>query len=261
MARPRENPEPFSLFPFLSILTCVIGVLAIVIAIGRLDLNALISDEDHVRIEYARVVEEQTEARQACDDLRRLIKEAETMREEIVRMEANLAQQQAAKADSEAQARQTQALRERVADRRKLLDELRFRQASLIGKIDSLRQSASRMGTSANPAVQVMPAATGGVQDLRPVFVECTAAGLKVLPDGGRIAADEIGSSRRLNDLLSRIRSDAAGRTSLVFMLRPDGHDSWWAAVQRAHTAQVRYGTLPVPGTGPIDVSEFLLER
>ena len=263
--RKRGNKQGVSLFPFLSILACVIGTLTLLItalALGQMDNDTVASAEDFQRVQ---------------DDIERERKLIERIEERIE------------KAESEA----GDALKE-LADARVKLEELRLKKEALLAQLDNpdeekspleipnvdveqhkkrmaeiqaeiarqeklIEELAAELKERGGPVreAEVIIQPTGSGVDLEPTFVECTAAGIVVLeadpPQHVRradLAGDEDFRSL-LDDVANRPKA------SVVFLVRDDGLPTYFDASNVARGRYARNGKLPVVGQGKIDLSMF----
>ena len=187
MARRRRNRgETVSLFPFLSILACVIGTLTLMItalALGQIDNTQspeviARADEHEQRLAEIKTREEE------ADKLQRLLDEAAALREELTRALAELKrlqeqQKQDTKNADDSQKKKIQLLAE-AAKLRQLIDGIQTELTSLLVK---LRRLQAELRTRKNPpkeaVVKIQPGGSG--LDLDPTFVECIVAGVVLL--------------------------------------------------------------------------------
>ena len=266
MATPRKREaDEVSLFPFLSILACLIGALTLVISgltvasigqgqedesVKRADEHDLLSGAlARVRAEIEALgrrhaaYAEQQRALAALDDQLVALRQAVDERER----EAD-----AAEKDAAALREQTLRTEAEIANRKR---ELRERELAM-GKLD--KRVAERRAPPPDPQVVILPAdRTGDAPVLRPRFVEVAKRGIAFRRGGERIevAPKDIAEHAGFTDLLREVEADAAGQ--IVFLLRADAYGVW--SLTRAATDQIgpRYGLLPIRGSGAIDLSKF----
>jgi hypothetical protein len=107
-----------------------------------------------------------------------------------------------------------------------------------------------------NRPIRILP--HGSARPLQPFFVECRAEGVRVyqknLRDSLYYARESLDDVSRFRAFLQRVRSVRDG--TVIFLIRPDGVESYaWASGQSGRL-YVRHAKLPLPGQG---VLEFAL--
>lgn len=254
MAERRRRAElPGTLFPFLSVLACVIGTLTLLISTvaissvgtGLLDiarLEALREDRATAEAELASLEESAVKARVAL---------------------AAMSAQRSELAKLGVLELPTAAERERIA-------RLRIEAERLRRDIVAARSERARLSTSLARAkvefearddskdlrpIQLRPSGSG--RDLRPFFIECGSNGL-VLHRRDEALPLSMERGEGIGDppyvvFLRRVR--ATPGASVVFMLRPDAVALCLRAEQVAESVGIRQGRLPLPGQGEIDFS------
>jgi len=104
--------------------------------------------------------------------------------------------------------------------------------------------------------IRILPHGSG--TPLRPFFVECREAGVRVWRDdfSGSIylARGDLDDESRFSAFLQRVRMVREG--TVVFLIRPDGVDTYRWAQGRTDRLYVRHAKLPVPSFGEL---EFML--
>ncbi|MEO0475795.1 MAG: hypothetical protein AAF085_07480 [Planctomycetota bacterium] len=262
MAKPKSNSdEPVSLFPFLSILACLIGVLTFIItgvAISQMD-----ESEDLAAVErtekYGPLVaqlEEDREQLQVLDAAfvaeQAIDKQIEQLKKQIAQREKRIAQQQdREKVIQEAQAiqkqltqakQQTQAIKPKISE---LREQIQQDQIELEKRIEAGKPA----GTVVRPS--------GSGQNLKPHFIECTKSHLILHTRGKqtKVPNGKFAESKAFLALLDRVAKQEKER--VIFLLRPDGVGTYNNAARIARERQCRYGKIPVPGEGPLDLSMF----
>lgn len=252
--RTRRRGASVSLFPFLSILACVIGVLTFMItamAVGQLDRTAIARAEQYQKL-HDQAKADRAEMNRlegllaAVDAVHRQLAQARAELKDLASKRAAVTAAQAARAQLAAEAGQ---LRDALPA---LQTKLRQLEANVAQKRAEL---SKRDGPPPDAMVKVQPGGSG--VDLAPTFVECDAAGV-VIHQGGqrqRIARGKLRTDATFLGLLDRIADTKNG--TVVFLLRSDGVGTYRAASALARAHYCRNGKLPVPGRGPIDLSLF----
>ncbi len=266
MARRRKGGSPtVSLFPFLSILACVIGVLTLLItaiALGQLDPAELARIEQQLveqRERAERFAEAQTKVN-ALDtevrDAKRRIAQFEADRDELDKLTAQAAQLTEQRDKLRAERDDPGGL---VTESKKVAEqtaEAKAERDRLAKQLESVQQEIKdRKGPPAPPRVVVQPGGSG--VGLQPTFIECGPAEVvvHVKPTPLRIRRADLPKSDAYLKLLDRI-ADAEKQT-VVFLLRDKGVGTYYTARNIARQRFARNGKLPIIGAGPIDLTQF----
>lgn len=267
MARRRNNSgEGVSLFPFMSILACLIGILTLMISVSMQVKQ--IQDVGRNEEEKARAVEnrELTKISKALDaqiaklekDLQRdkatsaqLAKLEE--RKIVLKTEIAEASKDPAKTDEQLQ-KTIEVMREEIAALKKGRPPLNKRREELKAEL-ALRKNPPEKVES----VQIRPGGTGVRAASRLFFVECNSTGIVLLTGEGvpkTISQEAITKSPVYNAFLDEVKTT---RDSMVlFLIRKSGANSYnWAAGWAESKYEVLTGKLPVPNDGKIDLSLF----
>ncbi|MCM2372049.1 coiled-coil domain-containing protein [Aporhodopirellula aestuarii] len=265
MARRRNSSDDdISLFPFLSIIASVIGVLTMMIATLAL---AQTDTPDVAQIEeFEQKSKQLKQTNQEIEELRREISvsdssslqlreqkktlditvaELEDLLAELEQVESELAEQQAIKVVIPPV---DENLRETAADMQSQAESLREEIAQLEKELTT-RIDASEAN------VTVLPQGSG--LDFIPHFVECAADSivLHASDPPKRIRTANITTDE---DFLALLETVANGtRDSIVFMVRSDGLGTWRLCKKLCDDRSIRNGKIPIVGQGRIDLSRF----
>jgi len=217
-----------SLFPFLSVLACVIGVLALLItslAIERITSNA----EREASFAYEALLSRVRDARSEIHDLDERIgrvRGAEARAADLASAQAKLASLE--------------------SEHAKALEKLEERRAALAERKERPEEE---------PRILVQPSGRGSYRSA--FFVECTRESLIIHRAGESftvpILKDELPQS------FGRFLRAAKSRPGIVviFLIRPQGVEIYHQASVMAEAAGIRTGKLPIPGEGEIDLHYF----
>jgi hypothetical protein len=272
MAKPtKEAGEAISLFPFLSILTCVIGTLMLLItaiAMARMvgpsaaqgqektdptvaralrinQLNGRLAlQRDHLSRLELEIAERDAAAKSAAAELERARAKAAAKKREPSAEELKIQAGQAALAklagDAQQATGQVRELQAEIERTRQALEQL-HEQLKKEGRLPEERE------------VKVQPSGSG--TNLVASFVECTATGIVIHEgkDPARIRTADLKSSPEFSRLLERIHDKPEG--IVIFLIRSDGLECYQAAQAIAQGNYVRNGKLPIVGQGRIDLS------
>lgn len=259
-----EEGDAVSLFPFLSVLACVIGVLAMLVV--ALALSQVTKDDPQDEAEKRRAEERLKQFREIQENLKVDVKELERLRKLVSELEAQqkakLAQIEAFKkknADRLKQLEKEQELLKLVTD----LELLKQRIAGLTEDIKKLKEENKKLEEELKrrktprqyATVTIRPSGSG--VGLKPSFVECGASGIVIHTNdpAPRIRTADLKLSADFTNLLASVSVDA--NRTLVFLVREDGAGSYSSASRIATDLGVRNGKLPVMGQGNIDLSLF----
>ncbi len=286
MARRRpKDDEGVSLFPFLSIIACVIGVLTLLIA--ALALAQMGSNEGVASLEqYEKVQRELKEIQEEIerlktevgdDALQRANEMSEKQRElaaanqrleqllkriiELRKLLADLAQE--VKGAEGGTSKDGMDAERRGNELARLKAEIEQLEKSLVAQKEQLAQLDKELEERAKPPVEsevsVLPSGSG--LGFEPVFVECTG-GSVVIHQGDelpRILATELDQNETFLKLLVEVA--ASPKKTVVFLIRDNGLGTYRTARNLANVHEARNGKLPVIGKGRLDLSHFSKAR
>jgi hypothetical protein len=215
-ARRRRSAPSISLFPFLSVLNCLIGTLTLLIvalAVGQMATDGV--DVEAFEAAAATVASgtaerDELRARVAWAAARDLERRAGALEAELERLRVELAA--------------------------------------------SGRELSGRSALPSEPRIQLQPSGSG--RSLVPHFAECRAGALRLRGAGrwsAPIAVEGLGVSAELRRFLLDATSRRGG--TVIFLIRPDGVATYNAASALASRLGVRHAKLPLPGQGEIDLS------
>ncbi len=264
--RPRDDDDDVSLFPFLSIIACVIGVLTMMISTLAL---AQMDSPDVALIEaHEKATQELNAADEEVAALRSLLNEkigpdAARVREELTVNERELAKLAAELAEIKKQLDEQKkvkvvippldkAERESVASMQSQLTDLTEELAQLEKELTE-RKEASQSKTS------ILPGGSG--VNFTPHFVECAADSIVMhtIDPPKRIRANYMVTDKDFIALMETV----ANRTSdsIVFLVRSDALNTYRTARRLGTDREIRNGKLPVVGSGRIDLSHFATKK
>lgn len=256
MSRARRRAQTsVSLFPFLSVLACVIGALTLLItasAIGQVATDTVDLEQ------YEKLERSITRDREALTTLGALSDELAKLDAEIQRNRDEKRRMRDAKDQARTRLQRAAPLREELrlasleverleADLQRLEAEVRARG----------RELESTRASIAETPIVIQP--TGSGYGLDPHFAECRAEGL-VLYEGAerrrtQVSAKDVTTSALLRRFLRRVRGREAA--TLVFLIRPGGVHVCSDARRMAREMRITAGEIPVPGEGAFDFSSI----
>lgn len=271
-ARARSDPE-VSLFPFLSILVCLIGALVLLIVILTIVQSATGGGRDPEEFQRAK---EADRLRREVAALEKKVNTlfpdratAEKLKQELTEKTerfVTLRKVLSASAEDRKRNEQTHAELQKELENIVLqLEQMKKEEPPIKAEIEKLKaEIASRKkNIDAKPKLVVQPTgsgvagAGGDVGEL--FFVECNAGGIVIHRKGEeplRITSGSIGTDAGYDEFLKKVA--ATPKSQLLFLLRQDGLATYNRAAGWAEaTFNVRTGKIPLPGQGEIDLSRF----
>ncbi len=263
MARRRKPKLSISLFPFLSILACVIGVLTLMItamALGQMDNDSIASlfefEQIRAKIEEAKDLIRRLQAELArqsdhADANQQELADARIELDRLLRRKEELLKEpdEPPEVDIDIPEVDPVAHEQRLAKMREELAEQETRKKELLAELNK------RDKPPEEAAVVIQPGGSG--QNLKPTFVECTASDLVIYdgPEPVRVRRADVAQNEDFLNLTKRVagQSDA----TIIFLVRDDGLGTYYTARDVARDNFARNGKLPVIGHGKIDLSQF----
>lgn len=249
--RNRNRDTASSLFPFLSVLACVIGTLTLLIAalaLGQLAQDLLTEENTPAR------ERELAENKAALERAEQQLEEATRVREERSAAEAELRHLGGQPEASEAERRRSVdtrlaavALASRIAALRKQAAEL---DAAVIGARTAL---VTERPKASSGRIRILP--HGSDQVLLPFFVECRKEGVRIYTQSATesyyLSRGTIEDTSEFKLYLQRILQ--VRRASVIFLIRGDGVETYHWAADLAGKYFVRHAKLPLPGDGELE--------
>jgi len=262
--RAQDGGDDVSLFPFLSVLACVIGTLTMIIA--AVAVQALDNDTVDQAIKYE---EKKAELAQADEDLAKLsaeLKKKETqIRKEQSAEQKKLEDAKKRLAELLAKLEETQTKLDQIsldgpkvdlAGEAETIKEMEEELKSRREKIAQMeKEVADRKLPPKESEVSILPGGSGVGFD--PSFVECDE-GRIVIHDGGKttpVRTNEMNTNPEFIKLLEEVKANPKGQ--VVFLIRDDGLSTYRSARGLVSAKGVKNGKLPVVGDGRIDLSYF----
>ena len=262
--RPRDNDDDISLFPFLSIIASVIGVLTMMIATLALaqtdtpdvamieeyeqtqkELSETEEQVQQLKIEISKTNSDALKVREQKQTLDITVEELKTILAELEAIEKELSEQQEVKVvipEIDVAARET------AADMAEQAETLKEELAQLEKELSS-RTSAKEAN------VTVLPQGSG--LDFKPHFVECAADSIVMhnVKPTKRVRNSDVTKDETFLELLNLVANGT--NDSIVFLVRNDGIKTFKRCKKICDDREIRNGKLPVVGQGRIDLGAF----
>ena len=274
MSRRRRSTLAPSLFPFLAVLVCTLGTLILLLALVA--QNATDAAEQQARAEQVRA---QQAAQKSTEDSQQLTAAVvrEMLEEETFRATELVAMRDQQTADVEERRDKLTHLEDHIQRIRKQLKRLsdEIDQASgdvitnvadhaaieaLQGQLQRERIAISKLKTesrSKQPRIVIVPHDGPNGTERRPIYVECTAQGATIWPEGTTITrvqlSDAAPQANPLDAALRAIRYHALqtyGEETPPYPLlvvRPDGIETYAAARRAMQDWDEQFGYELVP--------------
>ena len=265
---PKRNRKKLevSLFPFLSILACVIGTLTLLItamALGQMDNDTVANAEAHQRVQddikrelelIEKIKALIKKAEEAAGDTMKKLADARVKLEELLLEKESLMDPgdeegaekkppvEIPKVDGEKHKARMAQIQKEIVQQETLIAEL-------------AAELKKRGGPVREAEVIIQPSGSGS--DLEPTFVECTAAGIVLLEADPpkHIRGADLANDEDFRVLLENVA--IRPKATVIFLVRDDGLPTYFAASGVARSRFARNGKLPVIGQGNIDLSMF----
>lgn len=268
MSRRQSSSTGVSLFPFLSILACLIGILTMMIKIIS-DIKAQESsgrDEQELARakQFQQVNADIKKQEKELDKIKAVLKERNAALVELSELENKRIVLRKKLADAKAAPSQSDAALQKMLEQ--IIDQiaaLKKERPSLEKQLAELKAELERRKIKPDnkpQPVRINPAGSGISANTELVFIECNGNGLVILDKNGSktpVSTATIETDGKLAGVFNQIKSS---REHLVlFLIRADGHGAFRTAGAYAETKyNLRIGKLPVPTQGEIDLTLFL---
>jgi hypothetical protein len=262
VSKPRKQADiPVSLFPFLSVLACVIGVLTLMLS--ALSVGQIFPPPDNTTITPPvppdnNTIKEIKNGMKLDEDkrqeLNRQIQEAESVQKRLAEAQAELARLKALPGDTDGRAMLN--LLEEHKRLRTRKDDMEKQLTALNEEIEKLKKQGPPPPPP--PEKRKTRIRWRGDRSVKPRLIECTADALVIHPGLKRIPKADIEYSTDLEDLCREVKAHEADKWIVIFLIRPDGVETYHAAQAVAEAQGVQSWHLPAAGHDPLDLSDFL---
>jgi len=240
-----------SLFPFLSVLACTIGTLTLLIA--TLALNQ-VAEGLEARDPDAPVPPELATLRAQNRALLSTLASAENASAESAAVSAELRALGISQPDSQSAVTQHVSARLASARRQRQLAALRREASELDAAVAGLTSTLEApRPRDDHRAIRIHPEGRGNA--LRPFFVECRREGVRIFHEGlgNSLFLDRKSRHGKSQFEIFLRRARSLPNHTVLFLIRPDGVETYdWAAATTTNLS-VRHAKLPLPGYGEIE--------
>jgi hypothetical protein len=265
MARIRSSSAVgvVSLFPFLSILACVIGALTLIIsALSLSQVNAGREDADLARAEdYVALDNSLEKKREQIAELEKAAGRDNVQLAELRKLKGEQARLRAELENLEKSRDKRLALAAAAEASKAKLDNVTAGGKAIALEVVATEKMLAGLEAEAKSErrVQILP--SRGTSRIAPSFVEVAKAGLVLHTRSASIDVErgKIGSDTNLKKLIDA--TARAERGTLVLLLRPDSYATYAAFRNVARAKGWPYAKLPLLTAGPVDLKLFNIDR
>lgn len=262
-----------SLFPFLSILACLIGALVLMIVVlvmaqvgkaeGR-SAEEIKRAQDYIQMKKDIAEREKLDVtlKEKIAVLEEIKKQMEERQQRFVKLRKLL---DTSKEIQETNLKLSQQMQKELDDLLLEIDGLKKQQAESKAEIAKLMAELKERQVPEDkkiPPVVVQPSGGGMAEDTKVFFVEATAGALKILGAWGAedyrlpANAETIIGDVAYNHFLTEAAK--VPKALVLFLVRDDGQGAFNNGAGRAdNDYKVRIGKLPIPGRGVLDLKTF----
>lgn len=262
-----------SLFPFLSILACLIGALVLMIVVlvmaqvgkaeGR-SAEEIKRAQDYIQMKKDIAEREKLDVtlKEKIAVLEEIKKQMEERQQRFVKLRKLL---DTSKEIQETNLKLSQQMQKELDDLLLEIDGLKKQQAESKAEIAKLMAELKERQVPEDkkiPPVVVQPSGGGMAEDTKVFFVEATAGALKILGAWGAedyrlpANAETILGDVAYNHFLTEVAK--VPKALVLFLVRDDGQGAFNNGAGRAdNDYKVRIGKLPIPGRGVLDLKTF----
>jgi hypothetical protein len=259
-----------SLFPFLSVLACLIGILtlmiSVTIAVKSLETAGRDKDELARAKENQALLARQRNLQKELAALKTTVKthhaaavELQELEDRRIVLRRKLDEQSALLKPPAPTDKALQKLVETVVD---TIEALRKERPTLEKTLADLKAELERRKIKPDrepPPILVRPGGTGSANIALVSFVECDSSGIVIHRRNGprtNVSLAAIGTDPAFNKFLEEAKGQRG--SMILFLLRDTGNPAYVRAAGWAeHQFQLRTGKLPLPGKGEVDLSLF----
>ena len=268
-----------SLFPFLSILACLIGALVLMIVVLTVTQTQEVDGKTQEEVDRAKAyIEFEKQLAQdnaTVDELETAIDEAQKVDDELDRAKKmNTLLRNNLKMPEEKQKenkRVAAELQQRLENLQADLDSWPNTKKGLDEQIKELTAKLAELNKKPDdtaPPIIVIPSGSGSKPGTKYFFAEANRGGIKALrsfddnlkvTDTVRAAGNSIGVDEGLNDWLNEVAD--VKDSKIIILVRDGGH--WTSsqlrnyAMSPDHPYQIPVARLPLPGAGDADLNAF----
>ena len=267
MARRKSGDgDDISLFPFLSILASIIGVLTLLIsamALAQMDNETVARAEryDKIRKLLDACEQEVNDLKLRVDDKgMKAVDEIDKLQKEVaqaqLRLDALNQRMKEVQVQTSGPKKKVEIPDYDAVIQREAIGDMEAQQKELREQIAQLEEELEDRGKPpVESEVSILPGGSG--LGFEPVFVECAAGSivLHTSKEPQRIRRADLATEKAFISLLDQVAESQ--KKTVVFLVREDGLSTYRTARDLADAHNARRGKLPVIGQGRLNLSYF----
>ncbi|MEX0794722.1 MAG: hypothetical protein WD045_16410 [Pirellulaceae bacterium] len=262
--RRRSDDDDISLFPFLSVVASVIGVLTMMIATIALSQTdspdvALIEQYEQAQKNLAKADEELENLKREIAVSHKTVLEMRdqkrTLELSVTELEALLSELEQIDQDLAEQERARIVIPEVSPQLRETIADMQAQHKRIQEQIAQLEKQLNEQADRSEAQVTILPQGTG--QNYKPLFVECAADAVVMhhLPEPKRVRSADVVKDEAFIKLLETAANSKDH--TIIFLMRSDGLATFRMVKKICDDRDIRNGKIPVVGKGRIDLSVF----
>lgn len=260
MARRRRSQEiTISLFPFLSILACVIGVLTLVIM--SLSLSQIAQGRENKGVVRA---EEGAALKKRIAGMRReleVLGKDKVAALQKIKLETEVADLKNAVATAP-ENHAEEELEKKLAETERMIAEENVAKRKLDEKQKELENELARFEElKKKPKVLIQP--SGGNSNIRPQFVEVRKEGIVIhaVSKSIPVGIAELAGDADYKKVIDYVKAGEKNGRTIVFLIRQDALGTYHRARDIALAGGANTAKLPLLGEGAVDLAAFGIKR
>jgi|GEM_PF-846441 len=260
--RKSGGDDDVSLFPFMDIITTVVGILTLMIAavaMEQMDTQdvALIEAYENTQAEIKKQEQQQQEMQKLIDE--KIGPTAALTRQQMEATEKEI--QEIARKIEEAQKELEKQKAVKIViptldpSKRESVSSMQAERKALAEQLAQLEKDIEGRKDAPPANVSILPGGSG--LNFTPHFVECQDGALVLhdLKPPKTIRTANMAADKDFLSVLEQAANNSAN--TVVFLIRSDGLNTYHAARKFCTDRDIPNGRLPVVGTGKIDLSYF----
>ncbi|TLD69713.1 hypothetical protein FEM03_15405 [Phragmitibacter flavus] len=273
--RSKSSGDEVSLFPFLSILACLIGALIMIIVVLAVsqsqETGGRTPEEMKLAQDYQKMLEQQKEQQELTKDVDQKVEQLEKLKAELAQKSERVARlRKLLTTDASIKEMNQQISQELLKELDNLLleiDGFKKQEVEIKKELELLMAELNKRQIPKDkpiPPVVVQPGGSGLAAGSKVFFVEVSGGRITVYWDAEKktvlSAADEVVvADVAFNEYLKQVK--AMPKSKIIFLLRDDGMNAFnkaagWAMSTYQFSAD-QIGRLPLPGRGEVDLKMF----
>ncbi len=256
-----------SLFPFMSILACLIGILTLMIAVSMAvnQKKEGMAEEDFqraqenrkIQVDITKKLKEIEEIQKRMEKEKNAFIEKKKLEEILAKLKADLAKLESVKMEP------PEEIKKEIATLEAQTIAIKEEHVPLQNKLQELQAKLGDLKNRPAPkeSVAIKPPALGSNLPRELFFVECNSTGIVIRgPNDSETVISTAGIPDSPEYMAFCEKVHKTRDSAILFLIRKDGSEAYnWAAGLAETNFRVRTAKLPAPNDGKIDLSLFRL--